>query len=89
MKVPFLPSVLSTSGFDIAELLKVCPRSKNVGAINHAVAVEVVMTTENYINKPICLFCELVVIWFSLMRDCDDYFGTLFAKTRHKLFGGG
>lgn len=81
-----VPTTFFPPHFDVAELLEVTARAKDVRALDETVSVEVVVSTEDNVHDTICLFSELVVVRLALMTEANDNFSTLLPELRHKFF---
>lgn len=79
-------AVLFPPSFDITELFEIRPRSEDVDTISNAMGVIVIVATKDYINKASWnLVCQLVVIRFSLVGNCNDELCALRTQLRHKF----
>lgn len=55
-------------------------------AVDEAVGVIVIMSTENDVNElPAGLLCQLVIVWLSLMRNANNNLSTLLSQAWNEL----
>jgi hypothetical protein len=67
-------------------LLEVCAAAQKVRAVDDAVAVSMVVATENEIQGTFRdVVGELLVVWLALVRDGDDYLGAFGSELGRQL----
>ena len=90
LEVPFRIAmsvvVLAPPCLEVAELLEVCSRSEDMGTVDDAVFVIMVVAAENDVNQPVWRFLgEFDVVRLPCVGQRDDNVSTFFAQSWNQL----
>lgn len=83
IKVPTAP--LLSSRFQIRQIFEIRAGSKHMCAVDEAVAVEVIVSSEDNVDNPIRLLRQLIIIRLPLMRKRNHNLRPLLPQLRHQL----